>query len=235
MNTRTSSPALWTWMRAPSTLYSNAAGPSRSERGHDVVRGAGQHRRHRRQQPQREPRQPGRALLQRRPRDFPDVARVHRGLAHVRRRQAGGPRHRVEQDALERALPHLAHEQLDQEPPLVRPRAGEQRLDRRHPPLRRPGPALAGQGLAHPVHVEERQRIAFAGPSESAGLQRAPADPDPPLGQRPRQVQRGQLGLTPPGLPQQIGQQGDLLQLARRGPHAPDALDERTKAASRSG
>src|SRR5207249_992835 len=30
VNTRTSSPALWSWMRAPSSLYSKAAGPSRS-------------------------------------------------------------------------------------------------------------------------------------------------------------------------------------------------------------
>ena len=79
VKTRTSSPALWSWMRAPSSLYSKAASPRRSSASVDVLRRAREHGRDRRQQAQREaargpPRPPPRAARATSPRLAANIA-----------------------------------------------------------------------------------------------------------------------------------------------------------------
>ena len=185
-------------MRAPSSLYSKAAGAQPLERRLDVVRRARQHRRDRRQQPQREPREAGGALLERRARDLADVARVHRGLAHVRGRQPAA------RAIASSTTPSSAPWRSSPTNSSTRNRrssargAREQRAQGAAPPVRRTrrplSPAIAS-------HVGPRRAGCSGSPSAGAlghgRLERPPAEPDPALGQRPRQVQGGQLGLAP--------------------------------------
>ena len=211
----------------PVELVLERGRPETFERGPHVLRRARQHGRDGRQQAQREARQSRSTFLQRHARDFADAAGIHRGLPNVRRRQAGGTGDRIRKDAFERALPQLADEQLDQEPPLVRARAPEQVPQRAAAPFRRPGPTLPRDDVARSVHVEEGQRLALRGGLRHRRLEGPPPETDPALGQGPRQVRRGELGLASPRLAQEVGQQPDLLQLARGRPDARDAFHQR--------
>ena len=132
MKTRTSSPDLCTWTRAPSSFHSRSARAELRERasatssaGCASIGSTGCISRigERVERP--------RAAVERRARDRRDAAGEGRRAAHVRRRQAGRRGDRLEHHALERALAQLADDQPQQEVLLFRRGLLEQLLQQR--------------------------------------------------------------------------------------------------------
>ena len=93
VKTRTSSPALWTWTRAPSSFHSSAAVPSWASARRDVVRRTREHRLHRLQEPDRRSARARLRLRSARPsRPRAKPAGEHRRAPHRRPREAPPPR-----------------------------------------------------------------------------------------------------------------------------------------------
>ena len=122
---RTSSPALCTWMRAPSSLYSSAASPS------DRQRLARRRRRRRRASAAPAAERGGRSAssaaappARSAAGDRRQVAGQHRRAPHARGRHACRARDGLDEHAFERALAQLAEEQPDEKVLLVDPWRG---------------------------------------------------------------------------------------------------------------
>ena len=169
---------------------------------------------------------PAAPSLQGRPCDLAHAAREHRGLAHLGRGQRGGAGDRVQDDALERALPDLAHEQLAQEVALGHVRALEEGAQRALLALGGARARVGRDRREDAIHVGESERLAPRLARRDRGLDRPPADPDAALGQRPREVERGQLGLPLARLPEEVGDERGLLRLPARAPDASHQVDE---------
>ena len=127
VKTRTSSPARCTWSRAPSSLYSKAASPSRSSAssaspaGFASIGATGDSSRsEKRARPAAPSSSAARATSPMLPANIAACRTLGGG-------QLGGLRDRLQHEALERALAHLARQQLEQEAAPRVVRALEQR------------------------------------------------------------------------------------------------------------
>ena len=194
-----------------------------------VVGRVREHRRDRREELQRESREPGAAFVDRRARDRADFGGEHRRRAHLGGRKRCRLRDRLEHQAVERALAHLAGQQREQELAARRVRALEHRAQSARAPLGRSLPFQRRDLAEGSVEAHERQRLPHRRPRRHGILQAPVADPDPALRERARQVQRDELDLALAGLPQQLGDQRDLLGLLRGGAEPRDEPDERGK------
>ena len=209
VNTRTSPPRRCTWMRAPSSFHSIAAGEIRSSAAVDVRR---------RSRPasaatgrptsspiRRSPSAPRRAPS---PPRRPGRRRASRP-AHVGDRHGGRPRDRLGHDAGQRALAQVAQDQRDEEPLLRRGRAAEERArPPRDAPPAIPGPAsVARRSSASSTSPDRERRLGGGGgrlaerrPARAGlTLARSPGE-ERDAGDRPRRA-RGRAGTPPGGRP----------------------------------
>ena len=197
MNTRTSSPALWSWMRAPSSLYSNAAGPSRSSAASTssaVLASMGETGDSRRSEKRASPAAPSSSATRATSPTLPEY------IAACRTSAGGRPAARaMASDSTPSSAPCRSSptNSSTRNRRSSGARAGEQ-VPQRAASRRSadPAPALRRDDVARAIDVEEGQRLAFRRGLGHRRLERPPAEADPPLGQRPRQVQRRELGLA---------------------------------------
>ncbi len=101
-------------------------GAERSQRRFDVLRGLREHRQHRLHQPDRKALERGRAASERGLGDLRDTAGDARRAPHLRRRQPGRRRDRLQHDAFQRALAKLADDEAREEILLLGSRPSEQ-------------------------------------------------------------------------------------------------------------
>ena len=165
-------------------------------------------------------------FLQRRSSHLAEVAGVHRGLADGGGGQRRGARDRVLHDPVESPLPDLAEQEAAQEAPLRAVRPREELAQGTVLPIGRARPLVARDRFERAVHVGEGEGLARGISVGRRGLDRSPAHSDPSLGQGPRQVERRELGLLPARLPEELRDEGGLLELPGRGPDLLDELDE---------
>ena len=204
VKTRTSSPARWTCSRAPSSLYSKAASPSRSSASSASPAGLasiGATGESRRSEKRPRPAAPSSSAARA---SSPEARRVHRGRSHVRRGRGPMPA-RSPRSRGPRALPGAPRRAAARRAGGAprRPCDSSSARSGRSRRSAEPGPvsaATADEGL---VHALERQGRPDRGPRGHRGLERPPADPDAALRERPGEVEREQLGLAAPGLPQE--------------------------------
>jgi hypothetical protein len=115
VKTRTSSPDLCTWTRAPSTFHSNAAGAERAQRSGDIGGRLREHRRNGLHQREGELAKAVGAFGQRCKGHRNDPVRNHGGLPYCRRRQRCRRRDGVDHQRFERTLTQLAQQQSREE------------------------------------------------------------------------------------------------------------------------
>jgi hypothetical protein len=161
----------------------------------DVGRRAGKHRLHRAQQLQVEACDARSALGERRVDHCRQIGGEHLRAPHRGRRQSGRQRDRVDDEALERALPQLARQHAGEELLLLRGRAAEQLSQRL---LAAAGRARAVQGSDRrerrvDVVQRETRRGCRCGAERLHDL--GGADAGPGLAQLAREVERGQRPL----------------------------------------
>src|SRR5438093_1242020 len=227
--TRTSSPALCTWIRAPSSLYSNAASPS-SARASATSAAAwasigwiGRNSSIRK----REPRS---SVDERGPRHGGQVAREHRSTAHQVGLEPGGPRHGFGHESLERPLAQLADQQPEQEFLLVLGRAREQLAQQA---VLRLGRALAGgvgEALELGVDLGELYGRCSGRALGPRSLEGGVPDADPSLSGSAREKGDRGFDFLGSGLLRQRGEQVDLREPAARLGDAAGGLDEVVEA-----
>jgi hypothetical protein len=184
-----------------------------------IRRALGEHRRDRLADPEPEPREPRRALAERGHRDRREGAGEHRGAPDLGGGERRCPRDRLDEHALERALAELAQDEPGEEVPLLRARAGEERAEAT-PPLGAARPEDRGED---PVHLRdlERRRPGRRRRRRVGAADRGWPEPDPALGQVPREpgghdrpLFRGEVG-------EEVGERPHLLEPsagARDGP-----------------
>ena len=156
----------------------------------------------------------------------------------------GGAGDRLLHQAVERALPHLAHQQLDQEAPAAARRRAPEAPQRPYLRSAEPAPALRRQRA---ITSSTSARVGGRTGGRAfglRGLERPPADADAALGQGAREVEGGECGLVAPRLPEEVGDPGHLLGLAGGGPDhgrrarradgGPSALKSSRRAAASS-
>ena len=193
---RTSSPERWTWIRAPSSFHSTAAGPGLLQRGLDVGRGRGQHRRDRAPDLEPERRQRLRAVLaQRRRGHRAEIAAQHQRPPHRGDRHVRGLGHRVADDRRQRALAQVAEDQRAQERLLGRRRPRQQRGQRR-PPRGQPSPRRSAPTA--PRTPRRPPPPTATAPRRRGGSSFSDAQPDPehPLARRAREVAGARRALA---------------------------------------
>ena len=205
-----------------------------------LARALGGLREHRLQGPQDlepEPRQPRLPIGKRGRRDHAEIAREHEGAPHVRDGDAGGARHRVGDDALERALTELAVEECAEEPLFGLGRTGEELGDRATARPLRSGAARSPDRPERRVDLEKLERRAFGRRREVA--ERRPADADRPVRKGAGQVRDGDGRLVRARSAKTGGEGSDLGGARRRlrdgGGRPGDLVEEHRRRLSRLG
>ena len=213
--TRTSSSTLWTWMRAPSSLYSNEALPSSASAPPTSVGRIGEHRLDRLKRRQRKRREAGFAVGERGARHRREVAGEHRRAPDPSGRNARCACDGVGQHAFERALPELAEQQTEEEVLLVGGRGTHQLAQELQPGRGRSRAGNRRDAIEQQVNRGEletrrvnRWHAARAGEHGAANLH-------PTLTRLAAQKRDHDRDLVGRHAAQQIGQVRHLLQPAR--------------------
>ena len=132
----------------------------------------------------------------------------------------------LEHEAVEGTLADLAHEQLDEKPPLRLVGPLEEPAQRLRAALGRARALLRGEHAHRLVDLGQGQGRAFGRTVRLRRLDGAPAEADPALGQGAGEIQGQKLGLAPSRLPERLGDQRDLLGLLGRASDAADEVDQ---------
>jgi len=188
------------------------------ERLREVGGGLGEHRLDRLERAEPEPGEAGGSVRERRAGDRSEVRAEHQRAPDGRRRDLRGPSHRLQHQALERALPHLAGEQTAEEPLLVLGRPPEQLGEcgsARGLRSRAGSRADPAQGR---VHREQLERGTGFGRHRQLA-QGGPADADRPVRERAREVRHRERDLLWSRPPQRRREQLDLARAGARGGH----------------
>ena len=173
-------------MRAPSSLYSTAAGPVFAERRVDVVARRREHRLDRASDLRPTARSASTPPVSAAVADVAEVAAEHAAPAGPRRAAPGRAGDRLDHDALLGALAQLAGQQRDEEALLGLGGAGEERGQRRAARRLRARPRHRADRLARRVDLDELERGLHGRRGQLA--QRAVAHADLALAQLAGQV-----------------------------------------------
>ena len=199
----TPAPERWTWIRAPSSFHSTAAGTGLLQRRLDIRRGRGQHRRDRAPdlEPERAPAPPRRPTA-------PPTATAPRSPRSISARRTaatgtdGGRRDGVAHDRGQRALAQVADDQRAQVRLLGLRRPTQQRSERRPPRGHRSRAAQLRQRAERRIDVRDASakatRRAAAAPSATPSRPRAPAAAARPPGSRPPRPARPRRARAAP-------------------------------------
>ena len=158
---------------------------------------------------------PGRALLERGPRQLAEVAA---NIAACRTSAAGSAAAlAIASETSPRARPGAARPSAARTGTAARAASARSNRARRPrgPPLRRAPARSLARAWQRRVEAGERQRLPHRGPARHRRLQGPPAEPDPALRQGAGQVERDERASLSRGLAQQIGDQRDLLGFSR--------------------
>ncbi len=204
-------------MRAPSSFHSTAGRPGLLQRGLDVGRGRGQHRRDR--APELEPELAQIAPGQRDRRHRPELPAQHQRPAHRRHRHArppSPPRRPRPRPARPGGCPRARG--CAGTPARTPSRGPAARAARRAAPPAEPAPLIpatassaASTSATVSVGVRRGRRRVLA--------QRRPADPEHPLARRPREIAGARDALLWRQLTQRGGDPLDLREPPGHGPH----------------
>ncbi len=158
--------------------------------------------------------------------DLLQVAGEHERPPHAVPLDAGGAAHRLDHDAVQRALAQLAEDQAHQEALLEIGRGRKEPCQPLGARSRRPRPRDRGQRAERPVDVPDRQRRLRGGRGGPGVAKGGGPDPDAALRQPSAEVRHRQRRLGGLQASQQRDQTLDLLPATARGGHRPRGLDE---------
>ena len=208
--TRTSSPTLCAWMRAPSSLCSNDASPRFSRASVKIDRRVREHRLHRFERLQDEPRQRLVPIDDCRPRHDTDVAGEHRCPPDPRSGDARRPCNGLEEDAFERTLAELARQQPQEKILLVGRGPAEKVPEQSDARRGRPGAAGRDDAIERGVDVVNLNRRLIGCGDVADRRQLHPSDPEPALPRLAGQIRHHDVELIRWRAFQQVGEMGDL-------------------------
>ena len=213
--TRTSSPCLCTWTRAPSSLYSSAAGPRLATASSSVPAGEASMGSTGRKSSKLEAGETGGPFGERGMRHGPQLAAQHRRAPDVGGRDSRGARHRVLHQPLQGALAHFAEQHAGE--PVGFLGGGPPHQAGEHLPTRarRSGARERREPIELAIDIGDAERGLGR-----VGLRRGPtnqrgADADALLPRRPRQERHGGDDFLGPEAAQQRRQEIDLGVAAR--------------------